>query len=98
MAKPAYANPRDANEQALLTTALTLGAQWLEQGPLDGWIFWRGQWLPVEIKLPEREATKHEYTPAQQRFFRWCRDRNARWLVWRTDADVIRDLSGRVAT
>jgi hypothetical protein len=95
--KPKYANPRDANELALLAVAQQLGAQWLEAPPLDGWIWWRGLWLPVEIKLPEREGQAYEYTPAQKRFMSWCRLRNARWLVWRNDADVIRDLSGRVS-
>lgn len=95
--KPHRANPRDANEPELLSTALALGAQWLEQGPLDGWIWWRGTWIPVEIKRPEREGTAHEYTPAQRRFFSWCQQRNARWLTWRTTADVIRDLNGKAS-
>lgn len=95
--KPRFANPRDANEDELLKVALKLGGQWLEQGPLDGWVFWRGIWLPVEIKRPEREGYADEYTPAQKRFFRWCQQHNARWLTWRTPADVIRDLSGHRA-
>jgi hypothetical protein len=97
MSKPKFANPRDANEQALLRVAERLGGAWLECGPLDGWIVWRGAWLPVEIKIPEREGLRHEYTAAQKRFFAWCVIRNARWLVWRTDADVLRDLGGKVA-
>lgn len=93
MSKPRYANPRDANEQALLDVASRLGAHWLEQGPLDGWIWWRGEWLPVEIKCPEREGTVHEYTPAQKRFMSWCRLHGAKWLVWRDVSDVLRDLN-----
>lgn len=88
---------RDANEPALIGVARQLGAQFRIGPPLDGWIIWRGVWLPVEIKLPEREGTKHEYTPAQKRFFTFCRDYGGRWLTWRTDADVIRDLGGRRA-
>jgi hypothetical protein len=94
--KPRFANPRDGNEERLLKVAATLGGEWLEQGPLDGWVVWRGTWRPVEIKLPEREGLVHEYTPAQKRFFGWCRTRSAKWLTWRTEADVIRDLGGRV--
>lgn len=94
--RPRY-NPRDANELPLIETARRLGAQWRQGPPLDGWIVWRGLWLPVEIKLPEREGTAHEYTPLQKRFFTFCRDYGGRWLTWRTDADVIRDLGGRVS-
>ena len=92
-------NTRDANEAALLTVARTLGADWLEEGPLDGWLWVARQqrWVPVEIKKPEREGHAHEYTPAQRRFFTWCKACNAPWLVWRTTADVIRDLGGRIA-
>jgi hypothetical protein len=90
-------NTRDANERELLAVAERLGAHWLEAAPLDGWIWFRGQWLPVEIKVPEREGLAHEYTPLQRRFMNWCRLRNARWLVWRTADDVLRDLGGRRA-
>jgi hypothetical protein len=90
-------NQRDANESELLQVAARLGAHWLEAPPLDGWIWFRGQWLPIEIKQPEREGLQHEYTPAQRRFISWCRLRNARWLTWRSADDVIRDLGGRVA-
>lgn len=91
--KPHRANPRDANEQALLAVAEKLGGHWREDPPLDGWIFCRGRWMPVEIKLPEREGLAHEYTPAQKRFFTWCRQINASWWVWRTQEDVLRDLN-----
>jgi hypothetical protein len=88
-------NTRDANELALITVAKALGGEWLEEGPLDGWVWIARQrrWMPVEIKLPEREGQAHEYTPMQKRFFTWCRERCAPWFVWRTNADVIRDLS-----
>jgi hypothetical protein len=51
--------------------------------------------MPVEIKMPEREGLKHEYTPAQQRFLRFCEDRRAAHWIWRTEDDVIASLSGR---
>ena len=90
-------NRRDANEEALLTIAEQFGAQWVEEGPLDGWVWFRGQWLgPAEIKLPEREGTAREYTPKQKRFLTWCRNHGARWLIWRTTDDVVRDLNRKV--
>lgn len=88
-------NCRDANELALITHAKALGGEWWEDGPLDGWILHRGNWTPVEIKLPEREGSANEYTGAQQRFFRWCAERRAKWLTWRTVSDVERDLGAR---
>lgn len=90
-------NKRDANELPLIEHARRFGAQWRMGPPLDGWILWRGGWLPVEIKLPEREGHKREYTPAQQRFFTFCREYGGRWLTWRTEADVERDLGARRA-
>jgi hypothetical protein len=86
---------RDANEDPLLKLAAQLGAHWIQGPPLDGWIFCRGVWMPVEIKMPEREGLKGEYTPAQLRFLRFCSDRAAPHFVWRTEEDVIASLSAR---
>jgi hypothetical protein len=91
------ANPRDANQDALIAVAERLGCNWLQAPPLDGWCWVRGRWMPVEIKRPEREGQLFEYTPAQRRFFRWCELRGALWWVWRTESDVIRDLGGRIS-
>jgi hypothetical protein len=88
-------NHRDANEAALLTTAEKLGAHWREGPPLDGWVFVRGRWMPVEIKNPAREGAAAEYTPRQARFLSWCRNLGAPWWVWRTTADVVRDLGAK---
>lgn len=88
-------NHRDSNEAPLVKLAQRLGAQWCEEGPLDGWVWWRNVWLPVEIKLPEREGLANEYTPRQKRFFTRCRTMGARWLTWRTEDDVLNDLSGK---
>jgi hypothetical protein len=90
-------NKRDANELALITHAKALGAEWWEDGPLDGWVIFRGVWMPVEIKIPEREGLKHEYTPMQLQFFRWCSERRAKWFTWRVLSDVERDLGARRA-
>lgn len=87
---------RDANEEALLKVAAMLGvAVWLGP-PLDGWALFRGRWFPIEIKMPEREGTQNEYTPAQQRFLRWCQDHNSPVYTWRTNQDVIAFAGGRV--
>lgn len=88
-------NHRDTNEGPLVGLARRLGASWIEEGPLDGWMFHRGQWMPVEIKRPEVEGYKHEYTPKQKRFLSWCQAVGATLVIWRTDEDVIRSLGGR---
>jgi hypothetical protein len=90
-------NERDANEAALVKLAEQLGGHWLEGAPFDGWIGARGVWLgPVEIKLPEREGTKQEFTPLQQRFITFCKLNNMPFHVWRNDADVLRTMGARV--
>jgi hypothetical protein len=88
-------NRRDGNEHALVAHARALGADWWEDGPLDGWTYQRGVWTPTEIKQPEREGLVGEYTSAQLRFFRWCSERRAKWFTWRVLGDVERDLGAR---
>ena len=89
---------RDANEDELVKVAKQLGAQWWQAPPFDGWVLHRGVWLgPTEIKMPEREGLAHEYTPQQKRFIAWAKANNAPHLTWRTAADVIERLGGRVS-
>lgn len=88
-------NNRDGNELPLIEHAQRLGARWRQGPPLDGWLLFRGSWLPVEIKLPEREGTANEYTALQKRFFTFCREYGGKWLTWRTKDDVERDLGAR---
>jgi hypothetical protein len=88
---------RDGNEPALVQLVERLGGAWCAGPPLDGWLYFHGRYMPVEIKLPEREGLKHEYTPAQRRWFSWARAHGGSWFVWRTEADVLRDMGGRVA-
>jgi len=84
----------DANHGELVEHALHLGGHFVRVGPLEGWCWCPrlGKWMPVEIKTGEREGAKHEYTPQQRRFMRWCVERGAPWWVWRTKSDVERNL------
>ena len=89
-------NKRDANERVLIELAEQLGGHWIEAGPLDGYIFvprLANLLRPVEIKLPEREGSAHEYTPAQRRFFSRCELIKLPVFIWRTGHDVLRDLN-----
>lgn len=84
---------KDGNHDELLAVAKRCGATVFKHPPLDVWVWvakWQ-MWMPVEIKRPEREGRKDEYTSAQQRFMAM----GVRWWTWRTEEDVIRDLAGR---
>lgn len=91
-------NRRDLNEPEILETAKALGGAWFEWPPLDGWL-WHAKtgWIPVEIKQPRRKGKANEFTPAQLRFFEWCKANSARHLIWYTVTDVERDLGARRA-
>jgi len=87
---------RDANEDPLVQLAERLGAAWHQGPPLDGWICFRGVWVPVEIKTGARLGWADEYTPAQRRFLEWSTRRCAPVWTWRTDADVFASLGAKV--
>jgi hypothetical protein len=86
-------NHRDANERDLLEFARSFGAEWIEEGPLDGWLGWRGKWSPVEIKNP---LGKNRLTDGQREFIALCAAVRLPCLVWRTADDVMRFFGARV--
>lgn len=88
---------RDGNEDPLIKLAERLGAYIFMTGPLDFWCWARGQWFVIEVKKPEREGTKQEFTPLQKRFIRFCELSGAKYHVWRTEMDVIATLGGRIS-
>lgn len=87
---------KDRNHDAIVGAAEAYGAWFIKAPPLDGWVWCKrlNKYMPVEIKMPEREGRKHEYTPAQKRFFFQAARDGASWWVWRTVEDVTRDLGG----
>ena len=87
---------RDENEPELLKLAKQIGALVVMEGPLDCWIFFRGAWTPCEIKIPEREGRKHEFTDKQVEFHIRCKERCARYWTWRTPDDVMFSLGARI--
>lgn len=90
---------RDTNHHALKDVAKRCGAIWIEGGPWDGWVHiakWGGEYIPVEIKRPDKEGHADEYTEKQRKMKAEWADRRMRLFVWRTEADVKRDLGGRV--
>ena len=87
-----YAKRRDTNESELVRFAEALGAMWIQTPPLDGWVFWRGRFTPVEIK-----HGNNTYTDSQVSFLARCKEREAPVWTWRTTADVARCLGARIA-
>jgi hypothetical protein len=88
---------RDDNEQSLLQVVRRVGGYWVKAPPLDGWV-WSPriqEWTPAEIKRPDKEGHKDEFTPAQKKLLEEFSDRRIRHFIWRTPSDVIRDLGGR---
>jgi hypothetical protein len=86
---------RDNNHHELVTRALEIGAFWLPDGPCDGWLWWRGSWNLVEIKNPDCEGHKGEYTSSQILLIAKLKERGIPWWVWRTESDVYRDLGAK---
>lgn len=78
---------RDVNEPSLISTAKQFGAQCVLAGPLDWWIGFRGQWVPLEIK-----HGTNPYTAVQVRFLEHCRIHSLPVWTWRTDLDVFESL------
>lgn len=83
---------RDDNDHELVQLARKLGAEWYSDGPLDGWIFHSGRWLPIEIKRPDKEGWQSEFTPKQQQVIASMRIARAPFEVWRNANDVLRTL------
>lgn len=81
---------RDANEDELITIAKQFGARWEQIGPLDGWVGYRGLWIPTEIKHGD-----NDYTRAQVRFLKMCADFRLPVWTWRTERDVFESLGAK---
>jgi len=87
-------NHRDANERTLVQIAERLGVVWQEGGPLDGWVFRRGHWEPVEIKNPDG---RNRLQPRQKEFIEMCRRIGASVHIWRSEGDVLASLGALTA-
>ena len=85
-----FAARRDANESEIVQVARAFGAFWVPTGPLDGWICYRGDWFPVELK-----TAQGRYTAAQKRFLAECLYRRARVFTWRCAKDVFETLGAQ---
>ncbi len=89
---------RDNNDSELAMLAAGLGV-WLTRTdwPTDYLCFFRGLWDLIEIKRPDKEGWKSEFTPAQISFRAEAARRGARLVVWRTREDVLAFVGAREA-
>jgi hypothetical protein len=91
---------KDGNQDVLVELFEKMGGLWVPYSnkPFDGWAYherFGGGYLPVEIKLKSREGHADEYTERQKKLMKKLKDRNAPWLIWRNDDDVLACLGLR---
>lgn len=93
MSAPRYAKRRDLNESPLIALARQLGAWLIKTDWPTDWLMWfRDRWDLVEVKRPDKEGWKDEYTRAQKEFRAEATRRGARLITWRVEGDVLATL------
>lgn len=86
---------RDNNEPDLLSVVEPLGGFWLPSGPLDGWLWDRRSWHLCEVKRPDKEGWKDEFTDDQKRLIIRLNERRVGFHVLRTPDDMLKLLNAR---
>jgi hypothetical protein len=87
---------RDENEPDLVRLARQLGAvMWLLDEPVDWLCGWRGSWYPTEIK---NVHGRNRLTSPQELFLATAKERALPVWIWRSQADVLRDLDASIGT
>jgi hypothetical protein len=87
-----HAQRRDGNEPELVRMARQVGAVcWPLAEPVDWLVGWRGRWYPCEIK----NGKAGRFTAQQIIFSAAAKERELPVWVWRSEADVLRDLGVR---
>jgi hypothetical protein len=77
-------NKRDANELLILATLASCSVEWIEAGPLDGWVH-LGEWIPVEIKMPTGKLTE-----SQEDFITACHYWGRKYMIWRSAEEALK--------
>ena len=86
---------RDNNESTILSSVDALHGLWIPGGPLDGWLWDRRAWHLCEVKRPDKEGHKHEFTDDQLKLIIRLKERSIPFHVLRTDADVLALMGAR---
>jgi hypothetical protein len=69
-----------------VATLASLGVDWVEGPPLDGWAYFDGWgWVPIEIK-----SAKGRLTEGQEEFISRCHYYNRKVMLWRSPEDAIK--------
>lgn len=95
MSSNRYAKRRDNNEATILTSVEPLNGLWLPGGPLDGWLWNRRCWNLCEVKRPDKEGWKDEFTDEQRLLIIRLNERQAPFYVLRTEDDVMGLMGAR---
>ena len=67
---PRRAHRIDANQPSIVKDLRKAKVFWLPAGePIDGWVGWKGLWLPCEIKDPSKPLSARRLTPTEAMFF-----------------------------
>lgn len=88
---------RDSNEKDILRFVEGLGGLWLPSGPLDGWLWDRNHWHLCEVKRPDKQGWKDEFTQEQKLLMVRLNARRARFHVLRTEDDVLELLNAKIS-
>jgi hypothetical protein len=92
MGMPKHAARRDLNEPELIAAAKTLGWMlWKMHEPADWLALRQGRFYVVEIKNPDCEGHRDEFTGQQLIFHRDVKNAGGEVLVWRRVDDILRD-------
>jgi hypothetical protein len=86
---------RDSNESAILASVEPLGGFWLPTAPLDGWLWDRRAWHLCEVKRPDKEGWRSEFTDGQRRLVIRLNEHHVPYRVLRTEADVLAVMGAR---
>ena len=96
MSMPKHAARRDNNEAEVIALARQLyWSLWKMHEPADWLGLFRGQWHVIEVKNENCEGHADEFTGKQKIFHTDVKNRNGKILIWRTEADVIRDSGAK---
>ena len=77
-------NKRDLCEAEGILALAAIGIEWVEAGPLDGWIAVDGNHIAIEWKMPGETLT-----PSQTRFIAYCERLGAPYRVWRSADEAV---------
>ena len=86
---------RDNNESTILSSLQALGGLWVPGPPFDGWMWNRRCWNLCEVKRPDKEGHKHEFTDDQLKLIIRLKERSIPFSVLRTEDDVLKIMGAR---